>query len=72
VELPLSVDIEHLLLTFDILNGDDPADRRKSVTQLVEITNNQGHTGAYLYLFPVFFGKSEKIKWQETAPNKCR
>jgi hypothetical protein len=31
VELPLSVDIEHLLLTFDILNGDDPADRKNQV-----------------------------------------
>ena len=52
---------------FEALNGDDPAARRKAAAQMLEITENQDPPGTYLYLLPVFFGKSENIKWQASV-----
>ena len=48
---------------FAILNGDDPVARRKAVAQMLEISENQDPPGTYLYLLPLFYGKSDKIKW---------
>ena len=48
---------------FEIVSGTDPVARRKAVKEMLEITENQDPPGTYLYLLPVFYGQSEKIKW---------
>ena len=52
---------------FAILNGDDPVARRKAVAQMLEISENQDPPGTYLYLLPLFYGKSDKIKWEPSG-----
>ena len=49
---------------FEILSGTDPATRRKAVDKMLEISENQDPPGTYLYLLPLFYGQSDKIKWE--------
>ncbi len=48
---------------FKILNGTDPVSRRKAVAKMLDIVENQDPPGTYLYLLPIFYGQSDKIKW---------
>ena len=49
------------------LNGDNPVVRRKAVAQMLEITENQDPPGTYLYLLPLFYGKSDNVKWEPSV-----
>ena len=49
---------------YEIISGTDPAARRKAAAKMLEISENQDPPGTYLYLLPVFYGKSEKVKWE--------
>ena len=52
---------------YAMLNGDDPAARRKAAAQMLEISENQDPPGTYLYLLPLFYGKSDRIKWEPSG-----
>ena len=52
---------------FNIMNGTDPAARRKAAARMLEISENEDPPGTYLYLLPVFYGKSDKVKWEPTG-----
>ncbi len=52
---------------FEIMNGTDPAARRKAAARMLEISENIDPPGTYLYLLPLFYGKSDKVKWEPSG-----
>ena len=52
---------------FEIINSTDPVARRKAAARMLEISENEDPPGTYLYLLPVFYGKSDKVKWEPTG-----
>ncbi len=48
---------------FEIISGTDPAARREAVKKMLDISENQDPPGTYLYLLPLFYGQSDKVKW---------
>ncbi len=52
---------------FETVNGTDPASRRKAVASMLEISENIDPPGTYLYLLPLFYGQSDKVKWETSG-----
>ena len=49
---------------YEIVNGTDPASRRKAVARMLEIAENCDPPGTYLYRIPLCYGQSDKVKWE--------
>ncbi len=48
----------------EILNGTDKVERRKAFAKMLDIVENIDPPGTYLYQIPMFYGKSDKIRWE--------
>ncbi|MDX9800089.1 MAG: ABC transporter substrate-binding protein [Spirochaetia bacterium] len=52
---------------FEILSGTEPASRRKAAAAMLDISENIDPPGTYLYLLPIFYGKSDNVKWETST-----